>query len=126
ASLDRSYAHGHTLISQRQVSGATSYYCYDGHGNVRLLARSDGATTDTYAYDAFGILIEARARDGSGNLVVVPADSSLLTPNSYRYCGEQFDPDLGLYYNRARYLNSGSGRFWTMDAYEGGRTDPLG
>jgi RHS repeat-associated protein len=46
------------------------------------------------------------------------------TPNNYLYCGEQFDPDLGLYYNRARYLDSDSGRFWTRDTYEGSKYSP--
>ena len=32
---------------------------------------------------------------------------------------------LGLYYNRARYLNTTTGRFWSMDAYEGRVQDPL-
>ena len=39
-------------------------------------------------------------------------------------CGEQWDEDLGLYYNRARYLNVDSGRFWIMDSYEGRHADP--
>lgn len=39
--------------------------------------------------------------------------------NAYLYCGEQYDPDLGLYYNRARYLNVDSGRFWQRDVFEG-------
>src|SRR5208337_2481244 len=43
----------------------------------------------------------------------------------YLYCGEQFDPDLGFYYLRARYLNPNSGRFWTMDTYEGDQEEPL-
>jgi RHS repeat-associated protein len=65
--------------------------------------------TDTFTYDAFGLLI---GRTGA-------------TPNLYLYAGEQFDPDLGLYYNRARYLNVGTGRFWTMDSYEGVSDEPL-
>lgn len=40
-------------------------------------------------------------------------------------CCEQWDADLGLYYNRARYLNTDSGRFWTMDGYEGKNEDPM-
>ena len=44
---------------------------------------------------------------------------------SYLYAGQQFDPDLGLYYNRARYWNTGTGRFWTMDTYAGNNEDPL-
>ena len=39
--------------------------------------------------------------------------------------GQQYDPDLGLYYNRARYLNTGLGRFWTADTTEGNNKDPL-
>jgi RHS repeat-associated protein len=36
----------------------------------------------------------------------------------------QYDPDLGLYYNRARYLDVRSGRFWGMDTDEGRFQDP--
>jgi RHS repeat-associated protein len=47
-----------------------------------------------------------------GNLI----HSTGTTPNNYRYPGEQYDPDRHLYYNRARYLNTTTGRFWSMDA----------
>jgi RHS repeat-associated protein len=40
------------------------------------------------------------------------------TQNNDLYCGEQYDSVLGLYYNRARYLNTDSGQFWTMDPFE--------
>jgi RHS repeat-associated protein len=66
-----------------------------------------GVVTDTYTYDAFGILIN---RTGTSD-------------NAYLYCGEQWDADLGLYCLRARYMNPNSGRFWTMDKYEGGEAD---
>ncbi len=55
-----------------------------------------------------------------GNLISRTGD----TPNNYLYCGEQYDSDLGLYYNRARYLNTDSGRFWTRDLYEGALVEP--
>jgi len=29
--------------------------------------------------------------------------STVTTPNNYLFAREQFDPDLGLYYNRASY-----------------------
>ena len=47
------------------------------------------------------------------------------TPNVYLYCGERWDSDLGLYYLRARHLNPGTGRFMTMDTFEGAQTDPV-
>jgi RHS repeat-associated protein len=86
-----------------------SFYGYYGHGNVRYLSDTNAVVSDTYDYDAFGTLI---AQYGS-------------TPNNYLYCGQQFDADLGLYYNRARYLNTDSGRFWTRDFFEGEIEDPL-
>jgi RHS repeat-associated protein len=47
------------------------------------------------------------------------------TPNVYRYTGEQWDPDLGMYYLRARYYQPDIGRFWTINTFEGHPTDPI-
>jgi RHS repeat-associated protein len=38
--------------------------------------------------------------------------------------GEQYDPDLGLYYLRARYYNSLTGRFISRDPVGGQMADP--
>ena len=73
------------------------------------LTDSTGAATDTYDYDAFGNLIHSI---GS-------------TPNLYLFAGEQFDPDLNLYYNRARYVSTSTGRFWSMDLFEGDDESPV-
>jgi RHS repeat-associated protein len=51
--------------------------------------------------------------------------STDTTPNNYFFAGEQFDPDLKLYYNRARYLNTSTGRFINMDSFEGDSDSPL-
>jgi RHS repeat-associated protein len=85
------------------------YYVYDGHGSVRALTDQSGAVTDTYDYDAFGTLLH----------------STGATYNNFLFAGEQFDPDLGLYYNRARYLNTSTGRFWSMESEEGKDEEPL-
>ena len=61
-----------------------------------------------YRYNPFGNLISS-----TGN-----------TPNNYLYCGEQYDSDLGLYYNHARYLSTDSGRFWTRDPAYGFLEEP--
>ena len=112
SAVTRSYTYGLDLISQRQTIGgltATSFYGYDGHGSVRYLTDGTGAITDTYDYDAFGNLIT----------------STGTTPNNYLFAGEQFDPALGIYYNRARYFDQRTGRFWSMDALERTITDPI-
>jgi RHS repeat-associated protein len=75
---------------------------------VRFLTNSAGALTDSYDYDAFGNLI----------------NSTGSTPNVYLFAGEQYDPALGVYYNRARYLNTSTGRFWTIDTQEPNLQDP--
>jgi len=113
--LSHAYVYGFERISEQRsyFTGTQSltqfiYYAYDGHGSVRLLTDTSGNVTDTYDYDAFGNLIH----------------STGTTPNNYLFAGEQFDPDLNLYYNRARYLNISTGRFWSMDSYEGTRFDP--
>jgi RHS repeat-associated protein len=85
------------------------YFVHDGHGSVRAITDQNGAITDTYDYDAFGVLIHQTG----------------TTPNTTLFAGEQFDPDLNLYYNRVRYLNSNTGRFWSMDTFEGDDESPL-
>ncbi len=109
------YVYGLERISERrnyvannQGATANAYYVYDGHGSVRALADPTGTVTDTYDYDAFGNLIH----------------STGTTPNNYLFAGEQFDPDLGLYYNRARYLHTSTGRFLSMDTAEPTPADP--
>ena len=104
-SLTRTYAYGLQRISENQLAGSTwtpSFYGYDGHGNVRFLTSSAGTVTNTYQYDAFGRMIA----------------SSVTTPNNFLYSGEWSD-SLGLYNLRARYYNQATGRFMTMDPYEG-------
>jgi RHS repeat-associated protein len=110
--VTRSYSYGLERINENQVLNSVwtpSFYGYDGHGSVRQLTNSSGAVTDTYDYDAFGNLI----------------NSTGSTPNNYLFAGEAYDSALGLYYNRARYLNTTTGRFWSMDTYEGQPQDPL-
>jgi RHS repeat-associated protein len=105
------YVYGLDLISQKR-GGTTTYYGYDGLGTVRYLSSSAGAVTDTYTFDAFGILIGQTPSSGQ-------------TLNHYRYTGEQWDSDLGMYYLRARYYKPELGRFWTMDTFEGSPSNPL-
>lgn len=103
------YCYGLDLITQRTISGnVLNYYGYDGNGNTRYLTGTNAAVSDTYFYEAFGNVI---TNTGS-------------TLNNYRFTGEQHDPNLGFYYLRARYLNTGSGRFVSRDSFAGNQEDP--
>src|SRR5205085_8395605 len=109
--VQRAYSYGTMLISQRQlVSGSyvASHYGYDGSENVRFLTNSAGAVTDTFDYDAYGNLI---GRTGT-------------TANNYLYRGQQFDADLGFYYQRARYYSQERGRFFSRDEFDGVNAEP--
>ena len=109
--VQREYTYGLQRISQNQIISGTwtpSFYGYDGFGSVRQLTNSAGVVTNTYEYDAFGNKVS----------------STGTTPNNYLYRGEQYDPDLGLYYLRARYYNSLSGRFLSRDPEAGKPVDP--
>jgi len=108
--LAKIYTYGHDLIAQRQASGnVLHFFGYDGSGNTRYLTATNATISDTYVYDAFGTLLT----------------STGSTPNDYRFSGEQFDSSLGFYYLRARYLNPGTGRFWTRDTLAGQNDDPV-
>jgi RHS repeat-associated protein len=109
--VTRQYTYGLQRISQQQLISNTwtpSFYGYDGSGNVRQLTNAAGTVTDTYEYDAFG---NSFTKQGT-------------TPNVYLYRGEQYDPDLGLYYLRARYYNPATGRFMSRDPEDGYAKDP--
>jgi RHS repeat-associated protein len=110
--LSVQYNYGLALISQEQATGAIRYYGYDRHGSVRFLLGLSGLMRNTYVYDAYGNLISA---DSIGPVV----------PNNYLYCAQQYDPNLNLYLNRARYYQPNTGRFWTADTDEGDQEDPL-
>jgi RHS repeat-associated protein len=110
--VTRQYTYGLQLISENQLVSNTwtaSFYETDGTGSVRQLTNSLGQVTDTYEYDAFGNTISK---------TTLPTGAT-PTPNNYLYRGEQFDPDLSLYYLRARYYNATTGRFLSSDPLAG-------
>jgi RHS repeat-associated protein len=102
AQVTVAYVYGDDLLNQLR-GGQRTYYHYDGLGSTRALSDGGGHITDTYRYEAFGNLA---AQTGS-------------TPNLYRFTGEQFDPDLEMYYLRARYLDVNMGRLSTLDVWPG-------
>lgn len=97
-----SYTWGPELLSQSR-GGSDGFHLTDGPGNVRVLADASGASAASYAYDAFG-----RVLDESGG-----------TANDFRYKGERFDATSGLSAMRARWYEASTGRFLSVDPFEG-------
>ena len=108
--LAATYAYGAERLSQTRNS-VTSFFHADGLGSTRLMTDVSGGVTDRYVYTAFGELDEDA--------------SSTTTPNDFLFAGEQLDGSLGLYYNRARYMSPGTGRFLSMDTFLGNPDDPI-
>jgi len=98
------------IVSQGHVpTGTTVYFGKDGSNNTRYLTDSQtGNVTDTFDYTADGIRVN---RTGS-------------FPAMHQFQGEYLEPDLNLYWLRARWMNPQTGEFMTMDSYEGDQTDP--
>jgi RHS repeat-associated protein len=124
--------YGHDLIATESRSVGVSptssiYYQYDGLGSVRSISNATGDLQETYDYDAYGTLIGLTKRNASTDLLE-PFNLSSTIPDlqsDYLYTGEQWDADLGMYFLRARYLNTNTGRFHTQDSYEGRNGEPL-
>jgi RHS repeat-associated protein len=68
---------------------------------VRALVDNTGVIRNRYEYDAFGGLNSAMA--------------GATDDSRYRYTGREFDAETGLYYYRARYFDTNSGRFIGQD-----------
>ena len=83
------------------------WYLGDGLESTRQLVDANGVVTDSYAYDAFGSTLQ---RAGE-------------TENTRLYNGQQQD-EGGLYFLRARYYNTGNGRFLSHDPILGNSDDP--
>ncbi|MCP3994429.1 MAG: hypothetical protein GY722_05105 [bacterium] len=97
------------LAVQRPASGQKRFYHADGLGSIRLLTDENAQSTDRYSYTAFGELLKHFGND----------------PNPYQFAGEPFDLNIGFYYNRARWLDVGTGRFVSIDPFPGNATEPI-
>ncbi|WP_019909770.1 RHS repeat-associated core domain-containing protein [Paenibacillus sp. HW567] len=97
------------LVKKDKKASADYYYLYNGHGDVVQIVNTSGAVVNAYTYDEWGNITSQV--EG--------------TSNSFKYAGESYDPETGLYYLRARYYDPSIGRFLNEDTYEGQIDNPL-
>jgi RHS repeat-associated protein len=88
-------------VASISPTNVRTYMFQDTLGSVIALGNATGQVTEKYAYTAYGL-----------NTLVGPGTSA------YRYAGRRFEPETGLYHNRARAYSPTLGRFL--------QTDPIG
>jgi RHS repeat-associated protein len=98
--LQASYTDGAGLDSVLGMSrGSNSYYySVDGLNSTTALTDGTGAVVQRYSYDAVG----HQTQTGT-------------VTNPFTYTGRELDSKSGLYYERARYYDPGTGRFLSED-----------
>lgn len=96
------------LLAKVDSNNNKHYYLYNGHGDVVQVVDASGNVIVSYEYDEWG----NHTTQGNFN-------------NPFRYAGEMYDEETGLYYLRARYYDPTVGRFINKDTYEGDISNPL-
>ncbi|MGA7674645.1 MAG: RHS repeat-associated core domain-containing protein [Rhizomicrobium sp.] len=98
-------------IAMVTAAGAKSFFHQDKTGSVIAMsdtsgniATNNGVADGPYTYDAYGNCLIGGAACSGG----VP----------FKYTGRRYDPETGLYFNRARFYSATVGRFL--------QTDPIG
>jgi RHS repeat-associated protein len=95
------------------------YYLKDHLGSVNEVVNANGSIIQKMEYGAFGQL---RSVKNSSNEEVSFESAPVRT--SFTYTGREFEPELGMYYYRARYYDPSVGRFLQQDPDPGKLIDP--
>jgi len=103
------YVQAGDMLLEEVRGGVAKMYEADGLGSIRGLLDVSGSKTDSYAYEAFGSTVSTTGND----------------PNPYRFAGERLVDSVGFYQNRARWLDTRTGRFVSVDRSKGMEGRPI-
>ena len=88
-------------VLSRKVGANTSFFGYDGNGNVALLSDAQGNSVGRYRYDGFGNALEV-----SGSSAI---------ENEHRFSTKELHAPSGLYYYGFRFYSPTLGRWINRD-----------
>ncbi|WP_245863938.1 RHS repeat-associated core domain-containing protein [Paenibacillus donghaensis] len=97
------------LVKKDKTASKDYYYLYNGHGDVVQIVDTSGKPVNSYSYDVWGNI----------------TNQTEGISNPFKYTGEIYDEETGLYYLRARYYDPSMGRFLNEDTVEGQINNPL-
>jgi RHS repeat-associated protein len=101
------------IVTKRRQAGNENYgqeyksqYFYHGDhlGSAQLVTDSEGKVYEHLEYTPYGELWVDRSVSATGN-----------SPTPFRFTGKEFDPETGLYYYGARYLDPKTSRWISAD-----------
>lgn len=103
AVMDQRYLHGprvDQVLAQEDGAGQVLWQLNDHQGTVRDLSDESGQVANHFTFDTFGELI---------------AQTNPAVASRYRFTGREYDDEIQLQYNRARYYDAALGRFLNED-----------
>ena len=107
--VQATYVYGAGADERISMSRGGSNYVFhvDDLGSVVKVTDSAGQIVESYEYADYG---EPTIRNGAGAVITQSAIG-----NPYRFTGREYDPETGLYFYRARYMDPLAGRFISRD-----------
>jgi RHS repeat-associated protein len=100
-------------ITGTPTQGNTFWTLGDHLGSIRDVVDNNGITRQHLVFDSFGNRIREVDRNTAGT--VVASTSAAAIDELFGYTGRDWDADIGLQYNRARWYDPVSGRWLSQD-----------
>lgn len=100
-----------------QIAG-NYHYMKDHLGSINAIVNTNGDVIQKYDYKSFGKIISVKDENGAD------ITSSPVIRNAFTYTGREYEPEVDLFYYRARWYSPTTGRFLQSDPDPGRVIDP--
>ena len=101
------------LTSVSYTSGTTLWPLSDHLGSVRDLVDNNGRIREHVVYNSFGVRLSESDWDANGNPIA--SNNPAAVDHLFGYTGREWDSDIELQYNRARWYDPEQGRWKSQD-----------